>query len=180
MFDEEKNKVTLPRYRQLGVVTKILHVKENSTGHDYLIQHSAGNGKSNSIAWLAHQLSGLHDANNEIIFNSVIVVTDRKILDSQLQKAVQQFERVAGVVEKIDKNSAQLRDAINSGKKIIITTLQKFPVIFKEIKSDNKKFAVIVDEAHFSQTGESAQKLKISLTDTAARLEEFAKKTLLA
>lgn len=172
----DKDKIIFPRYHQLDAVTKILaHVKEHGAGQNYLIQHSAGSGKSNSIAWLAHQLSGLHDSDNKIIFNSVIVVTDRKILDSQLQNTVYQFERVAGVVEKIDKNSAQLLQAINSGKKIIITTLQKFPVIFKEVNSANKKFAVIVDEAHSSQTGESAQKLKISLTDTAARLEEFAK-----
>ena len=176
LFDKEKNQMIFPRYHQLDVVTKLLnHVKENGTGHNYLIQHSAGSWKSNSIAWLAHHLSGLHDANNEIIFNSVIVVTDRKVLDNQLQDTVYQFERVAGVVEKIDKDSAQLLNAINGGKKIIITTLQKFPVIFKEVRAGNKKFAVIVDEAHSSQTGDSAKKLKISLTDTQARLEEFEK-----
>ena len=176
LFDSQKNQMIFPRYHQLDAVTKILnHVVARGAGENYLIQHSAGSGKSNTIAWLAHRLSGLHDSHDEVIFNSVIVVTDRKILDNQLQNTVYQFERVGGVVEKIDKNSAQLRDAINSGKKIIITTLQKFPVIFKEIKSANKKFAVVVDEAHSSQSGESAKKLKISLTDIEARLEEFAK-----
>lgn len=176
LFDKEKNQMIFPRYHQLDAVTKILdHVKKNGSGHNYLIQHSAGSGKSNTIAWLAHRLSGLHNSNNEIIFNSIIVVTDRKVLDNQLQKTVYQFERVAGVVEKIDKDSAQLRNAINSGKKIIITTLQKFPVIFKEVNAGNKKFAIIVDEAHSSQTGDSAKKLKISLTDIKSRLEEFEK-----
>lgn len=176
LFDKEKNQMIFSRYHQLDAVTKILkHVKETGAGQNYLIQHSAGSGKSNTIAWLAHRLSGLHNANDEIIFNSVIVVTDRKVLDNQLQDTVYQFERVAGVVEKIDKDSAQLKDAINSGKKIIITTLQKFPVIFKEVRAGNKKFAVIVDEAHSSQTGDSAKKLKISLTDVKTRLEEFEK-----
>ena len=176
LFDKEKNQMIFPRYHQLDAVTKILnHVSKNGAGQNYLIQHSAGSGKSNTIAWLAHRLTGLHDSGGEIIFNSIIVVTDRKVLDNQLQNTVYQFERVGGVVEKIDRDSAQLRDAINSGKKIIITTLQKFPVIFKEVRAGNKKFAVIVDEAHSSQTGDSAKKLKISLTDVKARLEEFEK-----
>ena len=121
-----------PRYHQLDVVTKLLEdVKENGPGKNYLIQHSAGSGKSNSIAWLAHRLSGLHNVKNEKIFQSVIIVTDRKILDSQLQNTVYQFDYVEGVVKKIDKNAKQLRDAINEGVPIIITTLQKFPVIYK-------------------------------------------------
>ena len=174
LFDGKN--LIFPRYHQLDAVTKILnHVAEHGAGQNYLIQHSAGSGKSNTIAWLAHRLSGLHNSRDEVIFNSVIVVTDRKILDNQLQNTVYQFEKVGGVVEKIDKNSAQLLNAINSGKKIIITTLQKFPVIFKEVKSANKKFAVIVDEAHSSQSGESAKKLKTSLTDIQARLAEFEK-----
>ena len=176
LFDSKKAQMIFPRYHQLDAVTKILnHVAIHGAGKNYLIQHSAGSGKSNTIAWLAHRLSGLHNSRDEVIFNSVIVVTDRKILDSQLQNTVFQFERVGGVVEKIDKNSAQLLNAINSGKKIIITTLQKFPVIFKEVKSANKKFAVIVDEAHSSQSGENAKKLKTSLTDVQARLAEFEK-----
>jgi Type III restriction enzyme, res subunit./Type I restriction enzyme R protein N terminus (HSDR_N). len=161
-----KESIIFPRYHQLDVVTKILKdVKENGSGKNYLIQHSAGSGKSNSIAWLAHRLSGLHNYENEKIFTSVIVVTDRKILDSQLQDTIFQFDHVTGVVERVDKDSKQLKDAINSHKNIIITTLQKFPVIFNEVKSKDKKFAIIVDEAHSSQTGKASEKLKIALAD---------------
>ena len=109
-----------------------------------MIQHSAGSGKSNSIAWLAHRLTGLHDYEDNKIFQSVIIVTDRRVLDSQLQSTVYQFDHVEGVVRKVDKNSGQLRDAINDGVGIIITTLQKFPVIYKEVDSANKRFAIIL------------------------------------
>ncbi|MCM1235864.1 MAG: DEAD/DEAH box helicase family protein, partial [Ruminococcus flavefaciens] len=169
-----------PRYHQLDVVTKLLaDVKINSLGNsyrgkNYLIQHSAGSGKSNSIAWLAHRLASLHNVDNEKIFQSVIIVTDRKVLDEQLQDTVYQFDHVDGVVQKIDKNSQQLKAAINDGVPIIITTLQKFPVIYKEVKSDNRRFAVIVDEAHSSQTGDAAKKLKRALADTEKILEEYA------
>lgn len=165
-----------PRYHQLDVVTKLLaQVKEHGSGHSYLIQHSAGSGKSNSIAWLAYRLVGLHDGNDKKIFQSVIIVTDRRVLDSQLQNTVYQFDHVEGVVQKIDKNSQQLKDAIEAGTGIIITTLQKFPVIYKEVNSGNKRFAVIVDEAHSSQTGDAAKKLKRALVDTEKILEEYAK-----
>lgn len=171
----EKKTIIFPRYHQLDVVRKLLaDVKEYGSGRNYLIQHSAGSGKSNSIAWLAHRLSGLH-SNDEKIFKSVIVVTDRKVLDDQLQDTIFQFDHIPGVVEKIDKDSAQLRDAINSGKAIMITTLQKFPVIYKEITGGNNNFAIIVDEAHSSQTGESAKKLKKALADTESILEEYAR-----
>ena len=183
--NEEKNKngrivkketIIFPRYHQLDVVTKLLaDVRENGAGRNYLVQHSAGSGKSNSIAWLAHRLSGLHNENDEKIFNSVIVITDRKILDSQLQDTIYQFDHEIGVVERINKNSSQLKDAINDGKKIIITTLQKFPVIYKAVTGTNKRFALIVDEAHSSQTGKAAIKLKRALADTDAILEEYAK-----
>ena len=164
-----------PRYHQLDVVTKLLaDVKEHGSGRNYLIQHSAGSGKSNSIAWLAHRLSGLHNDMDEKIFNSVIIVTDRKVLDSQLQSTVYQFDHVEGVVQKIDKNSQQLKDAINGGAGIIITTLQKFPVIYKEVKAENRRFAVIVDEAHSSQTGDAAKKLKRALADTEEILKAYA------
>ena len=169
-------KMIFPRYHQLDVVTALLDdVKKNGSGHNYLIQHSAGSGKSNSIAWLAHRLSGLHDENDEKIFQSVIVVTDRRVLDSQLQNTVYQFDHVDGVVKKVDKNSQQLKDAINDGVPIIITTLQKFPVIYKEVDSGSKRFAIIVDEAHSSQTGDAAKKLKRALADTEKILEEYAK-----
>ena len=174
--DDKTGRETLifPRYHQLDVVTKLLKdVRQNGSGKNYLIQHSAGSGKSNSIAWLAHRLMGLHDDANAKIFQSVIVVTDRKVLDSQLQDTIYQFDHVPGVVKKIDKNSSQLKDALNEGTPIIITTLQKFPVIYEEIESKNRNFAVIVDEAHSSQTGESAKKLKIALAATDD-LEEYA------
>ena len=168
-------KMIFPRYHQLDVVTKLLEdVRKRGSGRNYLIQHSAGSGKSNSIAWLAHRLSGLHDSNDEKIFQSVIIVTDRRVLDSQLQNTVYQFDHVEGVVKKVDKNSKQLKDAINDGVPIIITTLQKFPVIYKEVDSDNKRFAIIVDEAHSSQTGDAAKKLKRALADTEKILEEYA------
>lgn len=176
----EKKKTTkkliFPRYHQLDVVTKLIkNVKENGAGHNYLIQHSAGSGKSNSIAWLAYGLANLHNKNNEKIFNSVIVVTDRTVLDSQLQDTIYSFDHTKGVVEKIDGTSKDLRDAINNGKKIIITTLQKFPFIYQEVDDNtNKRFAVIVDEAHSSQTGNSARKLKEALADTEEALKEFA------
>lgn len=167
-----------PRYHQLDVVTKILaDVKENGAGKNYLIQHSAGSGKSNSIAWLSYGLANLHDANNNKIFKSIIVVTDRTILDSQLQDTIYSFDHTEGVVEKIDdkKKSTDLRDAINDGKKIIITTLQKFPYIYKEVENNtNKNFAVIIDEAHSSQSGSSAMKLKSALADTEESLREYA------
>lgn len=164
-----------PRYHQLDVVTKLLaDVRNNGSGKNYLIQHSAGSGKSNSIAWLAHRLSGLHNDMDEKIFQSVIIVTDRRVLDSQLQSTVYQFDHVEGVVQKIDKNSEQLKTAINGGAGIIITTLQKFPVIYKEVNADNKRFAIIVDEAHSSQTGDAAKKLKRALADTEEILKEYA------
>ncbi|MDE5558075.1 MAG: DEAD/DEAH box helicase family protein [Ruminococcus sp.] len=171
----KSERMIFPRYHQLDVVTKLLaDVKKNGSGKNYLIQHSAGSGKSNSIAWLAHRLSGLHNDNNEKIFQSVIIVTDRRVLDSQLQNTVYQFDHVEGVVQKIDKNAQQLKEAIEAGTGIIITTLQKFPVIYKEVNSGNKRFAIIVDEAHSSQTGDAAKKLKRALADTEKTLEEIA------
>lgn len=171
-----KKTIIFPRYHQLDVVRKLLsNVKESGAGRNYLIQHSAGSGKSNSIAWLAHRLSGLHNDNDEKIFKSVIVVTDRKVLDNQLQDTIYQFDHILGVVVKVDKNSEQLRDALNEGKAIIITTLQKFPVIYQDVIGGKSNFAVIVDEAHSSQTGESARKLKTALADTTAILEEYAR-----
>ena len=168
-------RMIFPRYHQLDVVTKLLaDVRACGAGHNYLIQHSAGSGKSNSIAWLAYRLSSLHNDQDEKIFQSVIIVTDRRVLDSQLQNTVYQFDHVEGVVQKIDKNAAQLRDAINNGAGIIITTLQKFPVIYNEVRSGNKRFAIIVDEAHSSQTGDAARKLKRALADTDKILEEYA------
>ena len=121
----------------------------DGAGKSYLIQHSAGSGKSNSIAWLAHRLSSLHDDKDQRVFDSVVVVTDRRVLDQQLQDNIYQFEHKQGVVQKIDENSQQLADALTSGTPIVITTLQKFPFVTEKIgKLPNRRYALIVDEAH--------------------------------
>ncbi len=158
----KKEKLIFPRYHQLDVVRKISEkVLEVGTGKNYLIQHSAGSGKSNSIAWLAYRLSSLHNALDERIFDSVIVVTDRKVLDQQLQNTIYQFEHKTGVVQKIDKDSNQLAAALGYGTNIIITTLQKFPFVVDKVGDlPERKYAVIVDEAHSSQGGEASKKLK--------------------
>lgn len=173
-----KETLIFPRYHQLDVVRKLIaDVKANGAGHNYLIQHSAGSGKSNSIAWTSYRLASLHDDDNKPIFSSVIVVTDRTVLDAQLQATISEFEHKAGVVEAIGegKNSQDMKDAINAGVRIIITTLQKFPVIYKEVnKVKGRNYAIIVDEAHSSQTGTSALKLKTALADTDAALKEYA------
>ena len=171
-------KLIFPRFHQLDVVEKLIHhARLSGSGHNYLVQHSAGSGKSNSIAWLAYRLASLHNEDDENVFTSTIIVTDRRVLDRQLQDTIASFDHTAGLVETIGKNktSKDLRDAINDGKKIIITTLQKFPVIFEEIEDNKgKNFAVIVDEAHSSQTGNSAKKLKAALADTEQALREYA------
>lgn len=172
----KKERLIFPRYHQLDVVTKLIDdARRHGAGRRYLIQHSAGSGKSNSIAWLAHRLAGLHNDRDEKIFKSVIIVTDRVVLDNQLQNTVSQFDHVQGVIQRVDNNSKQLKDAIESGTPIIITTLQKFPVIYKDVNSSGKRFAVIIDEAHSSQAGTSAQKLKQALADTKEILAEYAK-----
>lgn len=173
-----KERLIFPRYHQLDVVTKLLaDVKTNGSGKNYLIQHSAGSGKSNSIAWLAHRLASLHDDNDESIFSSIIVVTDRRVLDSQLQDTIYQFDHVAGVVEKIDKDkkSAGLKKAIDEGRKIIITTIHKFAEIHDKLEDvTGRRFAIIVDEAHSSQNGRMAQNLRFGLADTEEALKEYA------
>ena len=173
-----KRRLIFPRYHQLDVVKKLIEeVRLKGTGEDYLIQHSAGSGKSNSIAWLAYGLSNLHDKDDEPIFTSVIIVSDRRVLDSQLQETIMSFDHTPGVVETIgkDKTSQDLKDAINNNRKIIVTTLQKFPVIYEEVDdSKGKRYAVIVDEAHQSQSGSSAKMLKTALADTEEALREFA------
>lgn len=158
-------KFIFPRYHQLNVVRRLLSdAKEKGTGQKYLIQHSAGSGKSNSISWLAHQLVGLFGEGTKPIFDSVIVVTDRKILDSQIQANVRQFQQVEGVVEAITEGSKQLKEALEEGKKIIITTIQKFPYIVDEIgELPGTNFAIIIDEAHSSQSGNTAGKLNATL-----------------
>ena len=174
----DKKRLIFPRYHQLDVVRKLIaHVSEHGAGHNYLIQHSAGSGKSNSIAWTAYRLASLHDREDRPVFSSVLVVTDRTVLDAQLQETISGFEHTVGAVETIgeDKSSRDLRDAINTGVRIIVTTLQKFPVIYQEVDSaGGRSYAVIVDEAHSSQTGTSALKLKAALADTEDALREYA------
>lgn len=172
------DRLIFPRYHQMDVVRKLISdVKTNGVGHNYLIQHSAGSGKSNSIAWLAYRLASLHDDENRAIYSSVIVVTDRTVLDAQLQATISGFDHTLGTVETIGegKNSQNLKQALNDGVRIIVTTLQKFPVIFEEVDEANgRNFAIICDEAHSSQTGSSAQKLKTALADVREVLKEYA------
>lgn len=158
-------KLIFPRYHQLDAVRKMVKTAQKvGPGKNYLIQHSAGSGKSNTIAWLCHKLSSLHDDNDEIIFDSIIVVTDRIVLDKQLQGTIKQFAQVGGVVEGIEKGSKQLREALEKGKKIIVTTIQKFPFIVEDLKVlPGKNFAVVVDEAHSGQSGETSKYLKQTL-----------------
>ena len=174
----KKKRLIFPRYHQLDVVRKLInHVKEYGSGHNYLIQHSAGSGKSNSIAWTAYRLAGLHDSEDKTIFSSVIIVTDRTVLDQQLQETIAGFEHKKGFIATIGqgKTSQDLKDAINEGTRIIVTTLQKFPVIYQEVdKVAGRNFAIIVDEAHSSQTGTAALKLKAALADTEDALREYA------
>ena len=191
LTDEGIKKITketmiFPRYHQLDSVRRLVaHAQAHGPGRNYLVQHSAGSGKSNSIAWLAHRLSSLHDANDKKVFDSVIVITDRRVLDQQLQNTIYQFEHKQGVVQKIDEDTRQLVEALANGTPIVITTLQKFPFIAETLEklrqegqegvaiaTKDKQFAVIVDEAHSSQSGESAMELKGVLN--ANRIEEEA------
>lgn len=161
-----------PRYHQLDSVRRLVdHAQKAGAAQRYLIQHSAGSGKSNSIAWLAHQLSVLHDDQDSRVFDSIVVITDRRVLDRQLQNTVLQFQQTAGVVENIDTTSRQLKQALEDAKTIIVTTLQKFPVIADEISAlPGQRFAVIIDEAHSSQSGEGKKHLNTVLS--AGTLEE--------
>lgn len=165
---ETKEIVIFPRYHQLDAVRKIEeHVKENDVGNNYLVQHSAGSGKTNTISWLSHRLAKIHDKNDDAIFNTVIVITDRRVLDKQLQDAVYQLEHKAGMVEKIDQHSSQLANALINGTKIIITTLQKFPFILEKVKGKElgeNNYAIVIDEAHSSQNGKSAIAVKQALS----------------
>lgn len=173
-----KKRLIFPRFHQLDVVRKLIaDVRENGSGNNYLIQHSAGSGKSNSIAWTAYRLASLHNDDNEPVFTSVVIVTDRRNLDAQLQETITGFDHTIGSVCAIDekKSSKDLKDALNAGKRIIVTTLQKFPVIYEEVDdTTDKRFAIIVDEAHSSQTGSSAMKLKAALADVSDALKEYA------
>lgn len=174
----KRETMIFPRYHQLGCVWEVVkHARDNGTGNNYLVQHSAGSGKSNSIAWLAYRLATLYTAQDEKVYDSVIVVTDRVVLDQQLQNTIYEFEHKQGVVQKIDEDSAQLADALTKGTPIIITTLQKFPYATEKMgELKKKKYAVIIDEAHSSQGGETATQMKGVLAEAHIRekAEQYA------
>ncbi len=172
-----KTKETLifPRYHQRDAVKKVLnHASAFGAGQSYLIQHSAGSGKTNSISWLSHRLATLHNDQDQSVFDGVIVVTDRKVLDKQLQKAVYQLEHKAGMVQKIEEDSSQLAESLNKGTKIIITTIQKFPFILDKLGTlKTKNYAIIIDEAHSSTSGKNMAALTTSLSlEEAQKLDE--------
>lgn len=168
--EKEKPVLIFPRFHQRRAVQNLLEaVRQDGVGNKYLIQHSAGSGKSNTISWLAHRLSDFyqHPDDEKALYNSVIVVTDRRVLDKQIQENIRQFEQMPGTVEYIDKNKTgqDLKNAIEKGKRVIVTTLQKFPVISDVIaQNKDKTYAVIIDEAHSSQAGESARHLRKALS----------------
>lgn len=190
---KQLSSVIFPRYHQLDATrTLVADVLANGPGQRYLIQHSAGSGKTNSIAWTAHFLADLHDADHQKLFDSVLVVSDRTVLDAQLQEAIFDFQRTTGVVATISdeqgSKSAQLSQALKDGKKIIVCTIQTFPFALEAVQklaaTGGKRFAVIADEAHSSQTGEAAAKLKQVLSaEELAELQdggEIDTETLLA
>ena len=159
-------RVIFPRYHQWDAVVKLeADARANGAGHSYLVQHSAGSGKSNTIAWTAHRLSTLHTAEDRKVFDKVVVITDRVILDRQLQDTIYQFEHARGVVVKIDHDSNQLAEALAGEQaRIIITTLQKFPFVIGKIgEVPARNYAIVIDEAHSSQTGEAAKDLRLAL-----------------
>lgn len=174
--EDGEDRIIFPRYHQLDVVRRLVgDVRERGPGRHYLIQHSAGSGKSNSIAWTAHRLASLHDADDRPVFSSVIVLTDRTVLDRQLQETVAGVDHARGLVETIgpEKTSRDLLRAIVDGRRIIVSTLQKFPVIYREIpEADGRNYAVIVDEAHSGQTGSAAASVRQGLADRAAAVRE--------
>ncbi|RMX10990.1 type I restriction endonuclease subunit R [Vandammella animalimorsus] len=182
-----KESLIFPRYHQWQAVRQMVAAAaREGVGHNYLVEHSAGSGKSNTIAWLAHRLSSLHNAQDERVFDSVVVITDRVVLDRQLQNTIYQFEHRQGVVQKIDEDSRQLAEALEAGVPIIITTLQKFPFVSEQLARLNlargeagshlptRKYAVIIDEAHSSQSGETVTELKGVLGGTALRQQAQA------
>jgi type I restriction enzyme, R subunit len=170
----KKETMIFPRYHQLQAVRGLVDAARNEgVGQNYLVEHSAGSGKSNTIGWLAHRLSSLHNAQNQRVYDSVIVITDRVVLDKQLQDTIYQFEHKRGVVQKIDESSRQLAEALENSVPIIITTLQKFPFVSRQLLKMSeergesgtgtlmtRRYAVIIDEAHSSQGGETATELK--------------------
>jgi type I restriction enzyme, R subunit len=182
--EKEKPVLIFPRFHQRRAVQNLLEaIRKDGVGKKYLIQHSAGSGKSNTISWLAHRLSDFyrHPDDEKALYNSVIVVTDRRVLDKQIQDNIRQFEQMPGTVEYIDKNktSQDLKNAIESGKRVIVTTLQKFPVISEFVaQNKDKTYAVIIDEAHSSQAGESARHLRKALSLEDAESVDVEEKDL--
>ncbi|MCY4561506.1 MAG: DEAD/DEAH box helicase family protein [Flavobacteriaceae bacterium] len=176
VWNDKEGKVTyekirvliFPRYHQLDVIRKLIdQIKDEGIGHNYLIQHTTGSGKSLSIGWLSHTLTSLYrtERDTKRIFDTIIVVSDRKVLDKQLQKTIKDLQQTEGVVRSVDINSNQLKEFLEKGKDIIITTIQKFPFISKSISQfEGKTFAVIIDEVHSSQSGETSKHLKKSLS----------------
>ncbi len=176
---ETKETIIFPRYHQLDAVERLVDdTLQRGAGHNYLVQHSAGSGKSNSIAWLTYRLATLHDGEDRKIFDGVFVVTDRRVLNRQLQETILSFDHEYSQVVTIDESVASdaLTEAIENEKQIIVTTLQRFPYIYETVGSrKGKRYAIVVDEAHSSQSGKSAQKLNATLADTDEALEEWAK-----
>lgn len=168
-------RLIFPRYHQLDSVRRLVaHARSQGAGGRYLVQHSAGSGKSNTIAWMVHRLSELHDANDERVFDTVIVITDRRVLDRQLRNTIKGFERVAGVVTGVTQGSKELMEALEAGKQIIVTTVQKFPFIADKIgQLTQRRFAVVIDEAHSGQSGETQRALSTVLN--VKNLEEAEK-----
>lgn len=170
-----KENIIFPRYHQLDVVRKLLkNVQENGTSQNYLIQHSAGSGKTNSIAWLAHRLASLHNAENEVIFDNIVIVTDRVVVDRQLQSAILGMEHKTGLIRVMDERStsADLAAALKGNTKIIATTIQKFPYIVDTVKGlKDKKFAVIIDEAHSSTAGKDMAAITMTLGNGEVQID---------
>lgn len=168
VVEKKKELLIFPRYHQLDVIRKLRDtVRKEGVGHNYLIQHTTGSGKSYSIGWLSHLLTSLYRSKEDTrrMFDTIIVITDRKVLDKQLQNTIKQLEQTVGVVNPVDVNSKQLRDYLEKGKDIIITTIQKFPVISEKISElTSKSFGIVIDEVHSSQSGESSKHLKKSVS----------------
>ncbi len=171
-----KETMIFPRFHQLDCVRKVIaSARAKGAGTNYLVQHSAGSGKTNTIAWLAYRLASLHDETDTKVYDGVVVISDRKVLDSQLQDTIYQFDHKQGVVQKIDEKSKQLAEALNAGVSIIITTIHKFGFIAEHVeKLKGKRYAVIVDEAHGSQSGDMARNMKEILggSSIAKKFEE--------
>ena len=170
-----KENIIFPRFHQRDVLHKVLKdVYVNGSTQNYLIQHSAGSGKTKSIAWLAYRLSSLHDANNQVIFDNIVIITDRVVVDRQLQDAIMSMEHKSGLIKVMDDkcNSSDLAIALNSNTKIIATTIQKFPYIINEVNDlKSKKFAVIIDEAHSSTAGKDMAAVTMALGSDEANVD---------